>query len=144
MSIWIVVADAGHARFFSAQQKKSPLQELKDLIHPDSRLKGSQRESDAPGRVFDSSGQGRHAMAPHSDSHKTEADRFAREVCRELDDALAAGRFEQLYIMAPPAFLGLLRGHLSARVQERIAGEIARDLVSHNAEDIQAHLPEFA
>ncbi len=72
---------------------------------------------------------------------KDEMTVFAKRVGQRLDQAFDAGEYKKLYIIASPAFLGLLREDLSARVKAVIAEEIAKDLVSQKPEQIRTHLP---
>ena len=53
--------------------------------------------------------------------------------------ALANG-FEKLIIIAPPKTLGALRKHYHNEVEQRLAGELAKDLTGHPIPDIEAAL----
>lgn len=139
MSIWILVADAARARLFSAQKSNSELVEEQDFYHGASRLKGRDLESDAPGRAFDSVGGGRHAMSKEVDFRQEAAEDFAAELSQILEKC----RFEKLYIVAAPAFLGKLRQQLDANVSKQIVAEIDKDLVSQEVSEIRAHLPQY-
>lgn len=66
---------------------------------------------------------------------------FAREVAHHLDKALDAKEFQKLYLVSSPAFLGLLRGDLSQRVEAVLAGDVTKDLVHHSAEQIRENFP---
>jgi protein required for attachment to host cells len=63
-----------------------------------------------------------------------------------IADRLEAGRvanaFERLALVASPAFLGLLRGHLGAPLQSQLAFTLDRDYVTPSPEEIRARLPE--
>ncbi|MBU0653816.1 MAG: host attachment protein [Gammaproteobacteria bacterium] len=143
MSRWIMVADASRARFFSAGAGKGGLIEREDRIHAKSRFHGRDLETDAPARTFDSAGPGRHAVEPSTDVHEQEVETFAHELAVYLGNAYEAGRFQQLYIVAPPHFLGLLRKQLDKNVSAAIVLELDKDLTKHSVEDIRNHLPEF-
>ena len=143
MSTWVVVADARHARIFSADKSHSPLVELEDLTHPEARLHERDFSSDRPGRAFDTTGMGRHAMGKEVPPKKHELGRFARELCDRLNNARATGAFEKLYIVAAPAFLGTLRNCMDSVTQKFIAGEIDKNLTTHPPEEIRRHLPQF-
>lgn len=143
MTKWIVVADAARARFFTTDMPAGALIELEDRVHYASRLHGRDLETDAHPRVHDSKGPGRHAMEPSTDVKEQEAEVFARELARYLEDAHNADRYQKLYLIAAPHFLGLLRGHLGKGVSGTLALELDKDLTQHSVEDIRAHLPEF-
>jgi protein required for attachment to host cells len=142
MKYWIMVADAARARFFETDLPKGEWVELEDRVHYASRLHGHELETDAPARVHDSLGPGRHAMEPSTNIREQETDTFARELSRHLTEAHNANRFQKLYLVAAPHFLGLLRSHLDKGVAGTVAGGVGKDLVQHSLEDIRAHLPE--
>ena len=59
---WIVVADQSKARVFTVDDPRGELRELEHLEHLAGSDQAQTLGSDRPGRSFDSSGQGRHAM----------------------------------------------------------------------------------
>ncbi|WP_193161684.1 host attachment protein [Microbulbifer hainanensis] len=138
---WVLVANQSHARLFEASQRAGDLSELDSMIHPESRLKGRDLESDAPGRAFDSNGQGRHAMGNSSELHRREGANFAREIAHALERGRQEGRFEKLYIVAEPQMVGSLRDAMKPSTRAAIAGETGKNLVNFGAEDIRAQLP---
>ncbi len=82
-------------------------------------------------------------MEPETDAKSTEAQRFCKELCDKLRQAALQNRFEKLYILAAPAFLGILRECLDDNVKSRIAGEIAKDVAKQTPEAIRSRLPDF-
>ncbi|MBD3618082.1 MAG: host attachment protein [Chromatiales bacterium] len=142
MAILVVVADAGRARFFTAESATATLVEDEDRLHPEGRLHVSDMASDEPGRTFDSHGEGQHAMGNKVNPKRQEAIRFAKELCEDLEARRNKGKVEGLYLVAPPQFLGELRDHLSASLKVLVKDEIHKDLTEHAAADIRAHLPE--
>ena len=82
-------------------------------------------------------------MEPKVDVKHQEAVRFAKTLCDTLSSAHGKGRFERLYIVAAPAFLGLLRDGLHSPVQKAIAGEVSKNMTSHDINDIRGHLPDY-
>ncbi len=143
MKIWVVVADASRARVFSAERRNGGLQEVGDYMHPASRVKGRDLETDGPGRAFDSHGQGRHAMGKEHDVHEHEAEVFAHELGETINAAATANEFEKLYLVAPPKFMGLLRDNLDKNAKSRVVEEITKDLVSHDRDAIRKSLPDY-
>ncbi|WP_323845430.1 host attachment protein [Microbulbifer magnicolonia] len=140
---WVLVANQSQARLFEAAKRASKLHEFETLIHPESRMKGLDLESDAPGRAFDSGGLGRHAMGNASELHRRNGQVFAREIAHALERGRKEGRFEKLYIVAEPQMVGSLRDSLKAPTRATIAGEMRKNLVNCDAEEIRAQLPEW-
>jgi protein required for attachment to host cells len=142
MSIWVLAADNSRARFFSTEKSRSPLQETRDLVDPQARLHDGDLVTDRDGRDRNPGAQ-YHGIGNDRSARDDGADRFAQQVCAELDAARARGELTKLYIVAAPAFLGLLRKHQSAPLRQLIAGEVAKNMAAQPAESIRAQLPDF-
>ncbi len=142
MTTWVVVADASRARIFSAEGASGPLTEIEDMVHPESRLHEREMASDEPGTTFDRGGQGQHGMGNAVDPKQQEATRFAKEVCEELDSARQAGKYDRLYVIAAPAFLGVIRDTMHDATKKLVAAEVDKNLAAHEVAEIRAHLPE--
>lgn len=140
---WVIVANQSRARLFEAQKRAGALTELETLIHPETRLKGRDIETDAPGRSFDSGGEGRHAMGNVRELHNRAGRTFAREIAHALERGRQEGRYEKLYIVAEPHMVGSLREALKPPTLATIAGETGKNLVSCEAEEIRAQLPTW-
>ncbi|HDP88737.1 MAG TPA: host attachment protein [Thioalkalivibrio sp.] len=142
MAILVVVADAGRARFFTADSPTAALVEDEDRLHPEGRLHVSEMASDEPGRTFESHGDGQHAMGNKVDPKRQEAIRFAKLLCDDMEARRNKGRVDGVYVVAPPQFLGELRDHMSDPLRQLVKDEIHKDLTEHGAADIRGHLPE--
>ena len=79
-------------------------------------------------------------MEPVTDPKRAELQRFARHLAGELDAALAAGRFDDLVLVAGPRLLGELRDALPKRVAERVRQDIAKDLAGLTPSQMEEHL----
>jgi protein required for attachment to host cells len=141
MTTWVLVADNSRARIFSADKPASPLQEIRDLAHPEARLHEGDLVTDKGGR--DRGVGGAHGVG-NEQAHKQEgADKFAAQVCSELDAARNSGEFSKIYVVAAPTFLGLLRKHQSAPLKQLVAGEVDKNLSVQDPASIRKHLPEY-
>ncbi len=143
MSIWVVVADSAKARILMAEKPGMELSEIEVLNHPEGRLHEQELTTDLPGRTFDSVGEGRHTMSSSVDPKKQEMIKFARQVTDHLEVGRATGRFEKLYLIAAPAFLGHLREHLSASLQRIVMGSLDKNLVAQDETMVRAQLPDY-
>jgi len=139
---WILVADSTRARIFTADTPASPLEEIEDFSHVEGRLHDREMTSDLPGKTK-SAGAGGHTFEQPTDPKKHEAEAFAHRVTQYLEDAHNANRFEQLLIVASPAFLGLLRNHLPEQIKKLVCFELDKDITMQSAADIRQHLPQF-
>lgn len=133
---WVVAADSAEARLFTRDKKYGPLVEVDDWLHPESRLKGEELETDRPGATFASQGHGMDDNAPGTDAKRQEAESFAGEVADRLDKARARGDFEHLQIVADPKFLGLLRERLDDNTRDLVDKEVDKNMAQHSPEQI--------
>lgn len=138
---WIVVADRSKARIFTVDDPHGALQEVETLDHPEGREHARDINADRPGRAYDSSGQGRHAMGTSVEPMEQDAIRFSKEVSEHLRAACQDGRCNRLLLVAGPDFLGLLRKQLNTPPDVRIK-EIDKNLCKFDAREIRSHLPD--
>ncbi|MDO9268303.1 MAG: host attachment protein [Methylobacter sp.] len=139
---WILVADTTRARVFTADTPSSPLEEIEDLSHTEGRLHDREITSDLPGRLKSVAG-GRHALEQPTDPKKHKIDNFAHRIAQYLENAHNQNRFEQLLIVAPPSFLGLLRSHLPEQIKKLVRFELGKEITALSADDIRQHLPQY-
>jgi len=126
MRTWILLADAASARLYVPGERPGDWTLLRELEHPESRMRPSELLSDKPGRVKQSTGS-RAALEPPTPRKKVEAERFARQLAQVLDEGVVSGACERLVLVAPPAFLGVLRDKLPSRVAARVSDVIEKD-----------------
>lgn len=137
---WVIVANSSIARIFKLE-KRHELKELKVFEHPESRLHNLDLVSDKPGRDFESSGIGRHALEPKTLPKKLEFAVFAKLLADYLETARNQGEFDTLYIAANPSLLGLLRQSLHPNTSKIIKGEVDKDMTQMKPNEIPAHFP---
>ncbi|HEC15498.1 MAG TPA: host attachment protein [Sedimenticola sp.] len=140
---WVLVADATRARIFSAEKPTAGLTEVQALSHPEGRLHEGDLTSDTAGMDLNGSSPTTHDMGHTSDAKQQEAIRFAEEIRDAIESGRTAGRFGKLYVIAAPAFLGILRKHYSSAMRRMIAAEIDKNLTTHDPAEIRRQLPEY-
>lgn len=138
---WIVVANASKARIFQAISNET-LEEHDTLLNPEARIKGTNLTSDRPGRAFDSTGAGRHALETAHGGGDEPTEEFSRQVNEHLYDLDNKGVVNQIYLFASPEFLGILRKHVPQHLQPKISGTVDKDLTRLPPNEIRDYLPE--
>ncbi|MGE0022413.1 MAG: host attachment protein [Hyphomicrobium sp.] len=141
-TIWVMVADAGHARVLAKTGPKGHLAQVDGLDFEHPNPKSSDTVRDSLPRTFDSMGPGRHAITPKSDPHRAEKRDFAKELAHTLDRGLAAKAFDELIIIAPPQMIGDLRPILSDAVKSCLKQELLLDLSKAPVSEIERRLVE--
>lgn len=142
LTVWVVVADAAHARILEAHHHDGELREIGDRLNAEARLQPHEAQADRAGQVMQGSHGGAHAFEPRQSYEDHVAAAFARQLGRELCEARQKGAMQRLYLLADPAFLGHLRAELDAPTQALVVEERAADLVRHPLQDIRKALPE--
>ncbi|OGO93036.1 MAG: hypothetical protein A3F10_00050 [Coxiella sp. RIFCSPHIGHO2_12_FULL_42_15] len=116
--IWILVADSNKARIYAAYKAKLFLPEanentvalVSEFNHPASRKHDRELVSDSSGR-YRSTGVGSDTFDTPTDPKRHEEDIFAAQLCKVLHEGFYAKKFEELILIAPPVFLGMLNKH---------------------------------
>lgn len=139
---WVVVADKCQAKIYR-MLKFPKLEEISHFEHPESGLHNQDLISSKPGRGFQSVGKSRSSYQQETTPKQNEAIKFATEIAHQLNTASNQGKFNQLYLIAAPGFLGLLRQHIHSNIQKLIIGEMAKELTSSTQEEIEHHLREL-
>jgi protein required for attachment to host cells len=137
---WVVTADSSKAVFFEVDRIGGEFRPVRSLAHEEATLKGQDLTTDRPGRAFDSSGQGRHAMSSQVDPRQHEADVFAREVSETLELGRTRGNFGRLIVLAPPDFLGRLRKTITSAANKLVVESVPKSVVGLGAEEIRKRL----
>ncbi len=143
MTIWVIVADSSKARILAAESKTAELNDISGFIHPESRMRTQDLVADGSGSGSDSGGYGRHSMGHENDPRQQEAESFARELCNEIEKGCRDNNLHRVYLIAPPKFLGLMRGFLNKQCAERIEEQIGKNLVEHSIKEIRDNLPRL-
>lgn len=136
---WILIADGSRAKIFQAAGK-AKIQMKSELSSP--HLANRDLVSDRPGRAFDSTGQGRHAMQPPSDPHEKAESDFLRSVAKQLEESRQKKQFYKLVVVAAPRALGTLRGIFPGQLTSAVTQEIAHDLTWFETPAIESYLKE--
>jgi len=139
---WVVVADNAQAKFFRVV-KFPKLEEISYQEHPESRLHNQDLISSRPGHGSQRKGYGGYSYQPETEPRQLEAAKFAADVAEFLSIAHTNKQFNRLYVIAAPAFLGLLRQHIPQEVQKAIVAEAAKELTSSDIAAIEHQLTEM-
>jgi len=138
---WVVVADSGSARIFTADSPTGKLVEREDYAHMEARIPERRLVSDRKGQTMNSQGR-RHAFAGEVGPQEAESRAFARLLAERLQGARAEGDLDQIVLVAAPEFLGKLRRALDGETRKHVDAELPLNLTSLRAEEIRARLLE--
>ncbi len=133
---WIVAADASRARILQVADRER-LVEVEDLVNPEGRLQDRELTTDANPRLHGPGGLSAREE-PSAVQHTVEM--FSKRIGDYLEKARTDHRYDQLVLVAPPKFLGLMRKELGAEVGKLVIDELDKDLSGLNAREIEKRL----
>lgn len=102
-------------------------------------MKGSTMTADRPGRIGKMAPR-RSAMDRHTPAKEVEAEHFAEELAHVLQRAHARGEFEDLALIAPAHFLGILRRALGRKLRNSIVISEDKDLAQVDEHELSRPL----
>lgn len=133
---WVVVCDGRKALILrNAGDAKFPNLQTQET-HEDSNPRTQEQGSDRPGRVHESAGTGRSAVA-QTDWHDQNEQAFLVKLAKRLDQAVASGEAHKLIMIAAPRALGMVREAYSPAVRKAVKEEIAKDYVNRPVHEIE-------
>ena len=139
---WILVANASEAHLYESPRLKllhghTPLTHLAEFAHPESRSKGLHLVTDKLGH----SGHGTFVETSEPKSH--EAMQFARLLIAELEKGRVNHCFQDLIIVAPPKFHGLLNKCLQAPLQHLLSVDVDKDYTQADEQQLRNYLQDY-
>ncbi len=138
--VWIVVANGSQSKIYRAENVNT-LVELKEFRHEEGHLKRDELNSDRPGRMTSRGGFGTDTMEEKTPPKVKEANNFAQEIARYLEEGCTSGECDRIYLIAKPPFLGHIRQSLNPNVSKLVESEVNKDLTQMRPEEIREYLP---
>jgi protein required for attachment to host cells len=132
---WIVAADASRARILQVADQERLL-EIENLVNPEGRLQDRELTTDANPRLHGPGGMSAREE-PSAVEHSVEL--FSKRIGNYLEKARTDRRYDRLYLVAPPKFLGLLRKELGKEVEKLVSEDLSKDLSWFNAREIERY-----
>jgi protein required for attachment to host cells len=140
MSItWILVANASAANLYANYGPKKGLKKLKEFEHTASRNKGLNLVSDRPGR-FNGHGNNHGSFMPATDPKQNEAQHFALELAKELDQGRTANSYQRLILVASAPFIGLINSNLDGHVKALVSDSFEKDYTKESEKQLTKYL----
>lgn len=136
---WILVANASKAKIFSVNKLKfltgkEKLESVQEFTHPASRKKDVDIASDKLGHYKEGS------FVEPTDPKKYEAESFGREIVSTLEAARVANEFDELILVVPAQFRGMMNKHLRSPLEQVISKVIEKDYTKDGEKVLEKHL----
>lgn len=138
---WILTADSSRARIFEMHDRQDHLHEIEDFANAAGHANIGDLRTDARGRFY---GKGEreqaHTSEPEIDPVMHETELFSKQVSEFLDKACSEHRYDKLYVIAFPKFLGLMRQNMSKQVQRLVEEEVPKDMSKFDIREIEDYV----
>ncbi len=132
METRVIVADNARARIFASHSVINRLEETEGFTHPEAHRSNRELVGDSSGKSVDQHG----TLDPATSAKEQEARGFAKMLARHLQELHNQQHFEQLILVAPPRFLGMLRKELPGPLGQLVTQSIDKDLTTASAEEL--------
>lgn len=130
--ILVITTNTNLCRMYAYDKTKPHLKLLKEINHPENKLRNVDLGSDRPGH-YQGSVDARGAYSSRSEMKDVEIDNFSRELAKELNQGRNSHLYDKVILIAPPHMYGLLSQHLNKHVKDLIVNTVQKDII---------HLPE--
>lgn len=130
---WILVANSAQAHILERRSRREPLRIVSEFRNEDARAHEGDLVTDGGAAVMQRMGKGqqRHTE-PEVSTREHRNELFAADLADTLQKGRAAGDYEELVLVAAPAFLGKLRDKIDNTTMRCVTSEIDKNL-SHLA-----------
>jgi protein required for attachment to host cells len=138
---WVIVSDSTSC--FIYEYQKHNLHLIKEISHPENKLKDVDLTSDKPGR-YQSGESRRGSYEQKMDPKAVKINEFIREIAKMLDHARIEHAYKNLILITPPHISGLFAEHLNPHVKNLIRNNIHKDIVHVPMHELLNFLREHA
>ncbi len=142
MDAWILVADGSRARLFSASKRGEPWKLIEQFEHPETRERTGEITPTERGTQKQAFGSGRPAMQPKMAPRDVEELHFAQQLRDKLVDGLKHNSYGGLVLVAPPKFLGQLKGMLDSQTSKCVVATVDKDYTQSNEKELMQRLED--
>jgi protein required for attachment to host cells len=135
-----IIADGGRVRYV---ERTGPGQfsTFRKFVSAHMHAKASELARDRPGRVRESVGTTRHAIAAKIDPRDKVETAFIRAIAEDLREDGTIGGFDNLVLIAPGKLQNVFYASLSPALAARLVKCIDKDLTKVPDGDLYRHLP---
>ncbi len=130
---WILVGDASRARIFAFDKEDGPWVLVAEIDHPPGRARTSDLVTDRAGRQREIGPP----LEGRTDPAEQESHRFAEKLGHLVGKGFDEHRYARLLLVAPPRFLGYLRGVLREPVLRHVVRSTDKDYTHHEVRELR-------
>jgi len=135
----VINTNTNTCRMYSYNKHPPQLILVKEISHPENKLKNSDITSDRSGH-YKARLSGRGAYSPHMEAKEINIDNFSREIASELNKERIKQDYDELIVIANPHMNGLLAKHIDKHVKDLIVNTIEKDLLELHERELLDYL----
>src|SRR5579862_2916652 len=124
----VVNTNSNICRIYHYNKHPAQLTLLKEINHPENKLKSGDLTSDRPGH-YQGNKSSRGAYSPSMKAKDVEIENFSREIAKELNQERNKNEYDELIVIAPPHMIGLLNQHINKHVANLVINKIEKNLL---------------
>lgn len=132
MTTWVINTNTNTCHIYDYEKKnKGHLNLIKEIDHPENKLRDVDLISSRPGRQYRSGSTtyNRDTYSQRTDPKEHAIDMFAREIATTLKKGREQAAYEELIVIAEPHMNGLLFKHLDEPTREGVRNKILKDVM---------------
>lgn len=138
---WVLTSNTNTCRIYTYSKKANELAVVKEIQHPENKLRDMELTSDKPGH-YKTSGTARGAFEQRSDPKEIHIADFAREIVEELDRGRNAHAFGRLIVVAEPHMNGLIGQHMNKNLSDLVTQNIKKDVLQLSGPELSDFLQQ--
>jgi protein required for attachment to host cells len=126
---WVLALNSSVCRIYKLSTKPYQVTLLKEILHPESKLRDIELTSDKPGH-YKAGGAAHGAFSQQTDPKEIQLDDFSRQIADVLDHGRNTEAYNQLIVVALPHMDGLLFQHINKHVKDLVTHNIKHDVLN--------------
>lgn len=134
---WIVAANTNCCHIYNYHTKPKKLELIKEIYHPENKLKSSELETDKPGS-FQNGAYAHGGLT--SNPEDVYIERFAKELADDLNEARNDNAYNDLVIVMPAQMEGKFFNHLHKNVRELISSVIQKNIMNLSERELLKYI----
>lgn len=144
----ILVANSSQAYMYKSYKARllngdADLELVGEFLHPESRKKNSELGADRSGAFSNPKSTGNSTFMESSDLKGQEAEVFAKELSSFLDKGRLNNDYQELIVIAPPQFHGLLSKSFNNNLQGMVYLNIEKDYTKNSPRELLKRLGDY-
>lgn len=140
--VWVINCNTSTCKIYE-YKKPEHLILLKEIYHPENKLKNIDLTSDKQGH-YKTNSTTRGSYSPDTDPKQVKITEFLREVAKELDHGRNKQAYEHLIIIAAPQTMGMLIQQLDKHVDGLVSNRIQKDMIHLTDIELLKYIKEKA